>query len=141
MSAAALSAVLGAALVVASHLVTLLVARATAGTQGPVAAPALAMTYVLKVFLLGGILLTVPAPPWLVPGWAAAGVLGALVVSLALAARAAGRGARTALGPLLEARRRAEAGAGAADDTPRDPHGHPHDRARPDRRQDDHEHG
>lgn len=132
MSAAALSALLGAGLVAASHLVTVLVARATAGADGPVAAPALAMTYVLKVLLLGWVLLTVPAPPWLAPGWVAAGVLTALVVSLALAARAGARDTRTALGPLLEARRRAEAerpdGPGAPGSTD-------------DRKQDDHEHG
>ena len=71
MSAAALSVLLsvllGAGLVAASHLVTVLVARATAGTDGPVAAPVLAATYVLKVLLLGWVLLTVPAPPWLAP--------------------------------------------------------------------------
>lgn len=134
MSAAALSVLLGAGLVAASHLVTVLVARATAGTDGPVAAPVLAATYVLKVLLLGWVLLTVPAPPWLAPGWVAAGVLTALVVSLALAARAGARGTRAALGPVLEARRRADAerpgGTGGTDDRKQD-----------DRRQDDHEHG
>lgn len=134
MSAAALSALLGAGLVAASHLVTVLVARATAGADGPVAAPALAMTYVLKVLLLGWILLTVPAPPWLAPGWVAAGVLTALVVSLALAARAGARATRAALGPVPAARRRAEAerpaGPGSTDDRKQD-----------DRRLDDHEHG
>ncbi len=133
MSAAALSVLLGAGLVAASHLVTVLVARATAGTDGPVAAPVLAATYVLKVLLLGWVLLTVPAPPWLAPGWVAAGVLTALVVSLALAARAGARGIRAALGPVLEARRRADAerpgGTGGTDDRKQD-----------DRRQDDHEH-
>ncbi len=133
MSAAALSVLLGAGLVAASHLVTVLVARATAGTDGPVAAPVLAATYVLKVLLLGWVLLTVPAPPWLAPGWVAAGVLTALVVSLALAARAGARGTRAALGPVLEARRRADAerpgGTGGTDDRKQD-----------DRRQDDHEH-
>ncbi|MFE7630607.1 hypothetical protein ACFU0Y_09155, partial [Kocuria sp. NPDC057446] len=109
MSAAALSVLLGAGLVVASHLVTALVARATAGAEGPVAAPALAMTYVLKVLVLGWVLLTVPAPSWLLPGWVAAGVLTALVVSVALAARAGARGSRAALGPLLAARRAAAA--------------------------------
>lgn len=137
MSAAALSVLLGAGLVTASHLVTVLVARATSGADGPVAAPALAMTYVLKVLLLGWVLLTVPAPPWLAPGWVAAGVLTALVVSLVLAARAGARGTRAALGPVLEARRRAEAehpdGPGAAGGTD--------DRKQDDRRQDDHEHG
>ncbi|MCC5784713.1 hypothetical protein CRM73_17490, partial [Kocuria sp. CCUG 69068] len=78
MSAALLSVLLGAGLITASHLVTVLVARATAGTDGPVAAPVLAATYVLKVLLLGWVLLTVPAPGWLVPGWGAAGVLAAL---------------------------------------------------------------
>ncbi|KUG55449.1 hypothetical protein AVL61_04760 [Kocuria rosea subsp. polaris] len=132
MSAAALSALLGAGLVAASHLITLLVARATAGADGPVAAPALAATYVLKVLLLGWVLLTVPAPPWLVPGWTAAGVLGALVVSLVLAARAGARGTRAALGPLLEARRAAES---ARPETPGAPG------RTDDRKQDDHEHG
>ena len=66
MSAALLSVLLGAGLITASHLVTVLVARATAGTDGPVAAPVLAATYVLKVLLLGWVLLTVPAPGWLV---------------------------------------------------------------------------
>lgn len=142
MSAALLSVLLGAGLITASHLVTVLVARATAGTDGPVAAPVLAATYVLKVLLLGWVLLTVPAPGWLVPGWGAAGVLAALVVSLALAARAGACGTRTALGPVLEARRRAAAehpdGPGApgpAGDGTRD------GRTPDDRKQDDHEHG
>jgi hypothetical protein len=137
VSAAALSALLGAGLVAASHLVTVLVARATAGADGPVAAPVLAATYVLKVLLLGWVLLTVPAPAWLVPGWVAAGVLAALVVSLALAARAGARGTRAALGPVLEARRRAQAerpdGPGGSGAT--------HDRTQDDRKQDGHEHG
>jgi hypothetical protein len=132
-----LSVLLGVGLVAASHLVTVLVARATAGTDGTVAAPVLAATYVLKVLLLGWVLLTVPAPPWLAPGWVAAGVLTALVASLALAARAGARGTRAALGPVLEARRRAEAerpgGPGATGSTD--------DRKQDDRRQDDHEHG
>ncbi|MFI7494536.1 hypothetical protein ACH9D2_07425 [Kocuria sp. M4R2S49] len=132
MSAAALSALLGAGLVAASHLVTLLVARATAGADGPVAAPALALTYVLKVLVLGWILLTVPAPPWLAPGWVAAGVLAALVVSLALAARTGARATRDALAPVLEARRRAEAEGADGPGAPA-----PTD----DRKQDDHEHG
>lgn len=132
MSAAALSVLLGAGLVAASHLVTLLVARATARAEGPVAAPALAMTYVVKVLVLGWVLLTVPAPPWLVPGWAAAGVLSALVLSLALAARAGARGTRAALGPVLEARRRAEAERADGPGAPG---------ATDDRKQDDHEHG
>ncbi|MFF0988301.1 hypothetical protein [Kocuria nitroreducens] len=142
MSAAALSVLLGAGLVAASHLVTVLVARATAGADGPVAAPALAMTYVLKVLLLGWVLLTVPAPPWLSPGWVGVGVLTVLVVSLALAARAGARGTRAALGPVLEARRETEArrpggpgAAGSTDDREQD------DRRQDDRRQDDHEHG
>lgn len=136
MSAAALSALLGAGLVTASHLVTLLVARATAGADGPVAAPALAMTYVLKVFVLGWVLLTVPAPSWLLPGWTAAGVLAALVVSLTLAARSGARATRAALKPVPEARRPEQAtpaeGAGpAATATAVDD----------DRRRGDHEHG
>ena len=142
MSAVLLSVLLGAGLVVASHLVTVLVARATAWTDGPVAAPVLAATYVLNVLLLGWVLLTVPAPGWLVPGCGAAGVLAALVVSLALAARAGARGTRTALEPVLEARRRAAAehpdGPGApgpAGDGTRD------GRTPDDRKQDDHEHG
>lgn len=137
MSAALLSVLLGAGLITASHLVTVLVARATAGTDGPVAAPVLAATYVLKVLLLGWVLLTVPAPGWLVPGWGAAGVLAALVVSLALAARAGARGTRTALEPVLEARRRAAAEHpdGPAGDGTRD------GRTPDDRKQDDHEHG
>jgi hypothetical protein len=147
VSAALLSVLLGAGLVVASHLVTVLVARATAGTDGPVAAPVLAATYVLKVLLLGWVLLTVPAPGWLVPGWVAAGVLAALVVSLALAARAGARGTRTALGPVLETRRRAAAehpdGSGApgpAGDGTHDDRT-PDDRTPDDRKQDDHERG
>lgn len=142
MSAALLSVLLGAGLITASHLVTVLVARATAGTDGPVAAPVLAATYVLKVLLLGWVLLTVPAPGWLVPGWGAAGVLAALVVSLALAARAGARGTRTALEPVMEARRRAAAehpdgpvAPGPAGDGTRD------GRTPDDRKQDDHEHG
>lgn len=147
MSAALLSVLLGAALIAASHLVTVLVARATAGTDGPVAAPVLATTYVLKVLLLGWVLLTVPAPGWLAPGWVAAGVLTALVVSLALAARAGARGTRAALGPVLETGRRAEAegpdGSGASGPAA---HGTqdgstPGDRKQDDRKQDDHEHG
>ncbi|GAA1760488.1 hypothetical protein [Kocuria aegyptia] len=170
MSAAALSALLGAGLVAASHLVTVLVARATAGAEGPVAAPALAMTYVLKVLLLGWVLLTVPAPPWLAPGWVAAGVLSALVVSLALAARAGARGTRSALGPVLAARRAeaehpdgpgAAAGTGAREQDARERDGRERDgrtqgdpeqnqqqadrerddQEQADRRQDDHEHG
>jgi hypothetical protein len=147
VSAALLSVLLGAGLIVASHLVTVLVARATAGTDGPVAAPVLAATYVLKVLLLGWVLLTVPAPGWLVPGWVAAGVLAALVVSLALAARAGARGTRTALGPVLETRRRAAAehpdGSGApgpAGDGTHDDRT-PDDRTPDDRKQDDHERG
>lgn len=135
MSAAALSALLGAGLVTASHLVTLLVARATAGADGPVAAPALAMTYVLKVFVLGWVLLTVPAPSWLLPGWTAVGVLAALVVSLTLAARSGARATRAALGPVAAVRGRARAtradGAGPAatatavdDDRRQGDHGH-----------------
>lgn len=147
MSAALLSVLLGAALIAASHLVTVLVARATAGTDGPVAAPVLATTYVLKVLLLGWVLLTVPAPGWLAPGWVAAGVLTALVVSLALAARAGARATRAALGPVLEAGRRAEAerpdGPGASGPAA---HGTqdgstPGDRKQDDRKQDDHERG
>lgn len=142
MSAALLSVLLGAGLIVASHLVTVLVARATAGTDGPVAAPVLAATYVLKVLLLGWVLLTVPAPGWLVPGWVAAGVLAALVVSLALAARAGARGTRTALGPVLETRRRAAAehpdGSGAPGPAGDGTHD---DRTPDDRKQDDHERG
>ncbi|MFW3387054.1 UNVERIFIED_CONTAM: hypothetical protein RF648_13705 [Kocuria sp. CPCC 205274] len=142
MSAALLSVLLGAGLIVASHLVTVLVARATAGTDGPVAAPVLAATYVLKVLLLGWVLLTVPAPGWLVPGWVAAGVLAALVVSLALAARAGARGTRTALGPVLEARRRAAAVHPDGPGAPGPAGDGTHDGRTPDdRKQDDHEHG
>lgn len=107
MSAGALSALLGAGVVIASHLITLLVARATARAQGPVAAPALATTYVVKVLVLGWVLLTVPAPAWLVPEWLAAGVLAALLGSLALAARSGARGTRAALEPVLASRREA----------------------------------
>lgn len=135
MSTAALSALLGAGGVGASHLVTLLVARATVRAEGPVAAPALALTYVVKVFVLGWVLFTVPAPAWLVPEWLAAGVLGALVASLVVAGASGARGTRTALEPVLTARRRAgtpheeeeaPGGAGAPDD---------------DRRHGDREHG
>jgi hypothetical protein len=139
VSAALLSVLLGAGLIAASHLVTVLVARATAG---PVAAPVLAATYVLKVLLLGWVLLTVPAPGWLVPGWIAAGVLAALVVSLALAARAGARGTRTALGPVLEARRRAAAEHPDGTGAPGPAGDGTHDGRTPDdRKQDDHEHG
>jgi hypothetical protein len=142
VSAALLSVLLGAGLIVASHLVTMLVARATAGTDGPVAAPVLAATYVLKVLLLGWVLLTVPAPGWLVPGWVAAGVLAALVVSLALAARAGALGTRTALGPVLEARRRAAAEPPDGTGAPGPAGDGTHDGRTPDdRKQDDHEHG
>lgn len=83
------SALLGAGLVSASSLLTLAVARASSRAGGTVAAPALAMTYVLKVFVLGWVLFTVPAPAWLSPGWLGAGVLGALVVWLLVAGRLA----------------------------------------------------
>ncbi|MFW6188679.1 MAG: hypothetical protein ACOC84_11865 [Actinomycetota bacterium] len=96
---ALLSAAAGAGLIAASHLVTLLVARATSRAEGPVAAPVLALTYVGKVLLLGWVLLTVPAPGWLSPGWCAGGVLVALTVSLALAGRAAARRTRDAADP------------------------------------------
>ena len=98
MSAAA-SALLGAGLVTASSLVTLLVARASTRAGGTVAAPALAMTYVLKVFVLGWVLFTVPAPAWLDPGWFGAGVVGALGAWLLVAGRLALRRSRTAAAP------------------------------------------
>jgi hypothetical protein len=132
VSGAALSALLGAGLIAASHLVTLLVARATAGVDGPVAAPALALSYVLKVFVLGWVLLTVPAPSWLAPGWLAGGVLVALTGSLTLAARSSARRTRTALEPVLRARR--EAG---HDEDPGPAGGTGHD----DRRHEHHERG
>ncbi|MGX5357733.1 hypothetical protein [Kocuria sp. KH4] len=151
-----LSALTGAGLIAASHLVTLLVARATAGASGPVAAPALALSYVVKVFVLGWVLLTVPAPPWLSPGWLAGGLLGALAVSLVLAGRTSARRTRAALGPVLRAREQAREDAQedarpeapSADREP-DPHGDRHDDppgpagapAHDDRRPGRHEHG
>ncbi|MGQ1839645.1 hypothetical protein ACT4S2_14445 [Kocuria turfanensis] len=144
MSGAALSALAGAGLIAASHLITLLVARATAAASGPVAAPALALSYVVKVFVLGWVLLTVPAPPWLSPGWLAGGLLGALAVSLVLAGRTSARRTRAALGPVLRARQedRQRHGPGDLqgdlDDEPAGAAGAPaHDDRRPER----HEHG
>ena len=139
MSAAGLSALLGAGIVGAAHLVTLLVARATRDVDGPVAAPVLAAAYLGKVLVLGWVLLSVPAPPWLVPGWLAAGVLGAVVLTLVFAARTSARATRAAPGPLTE-RRRADredragapveaageaAGLSPAVDDRRDPHHEP----------------
>lgn len=156
MSGAALSALAGAGLIAASHLVTLLVARATAGASGPVAAPALALSYVVKVFVLGWVLLTVPAPPWLSPGWLAGGLLGALAVSLVLAGRTSARRTRAALWPVLRARqedRQRDLHGDRGPDVPEDrwpaPHGDGHDEsagaagapAHDDRRPERHEHG
>ncbi|KLU10921.1 hypothetical protein [Kocuria sp. SM24M-10] len=164
MSGPALSALAGAGLIVASHLITLLVARATAGAPGPVAAPALALSYVLKVFVLGWVLLTVPAPPWLSPGWLAAGLLGALAVSLVLAGRTSARRTRAALGSVLRARQEdprqdpqgnpqqdlhGRREPGVPGDPGADPHGNRHDGsarsagapAHDDRRTERHEHG
>lgn len=107
LGAAGLSVLLGAGVVGAAHLVTVLVARATRNTDGPVAAPVLAAAYLGKVLVLGWVLLTVPAPSWLVPGWLAAGVLGAVVLTLVSAARTGARGTRAALEPPA-GRRRAE---------------------------------
>ncbi|MCJ8505602.1 hypothetical protein MRU69_12155, partial [Kocuria flava] len=91
MSAALPSALAGAGLVAAVAALTLAVTALTARAATPVAAPALAATYVLKVLVLGWVLLTVPAPealerPWFGAG-AVAGVVGWLAAAAALAAR------------------------------------------------------
>lgn len=120
MSAALLSALAGAGLVAAVAALTLAVTALTARAATPVAAPALAATYVLKVLVLGWVLLTVPAPealerPWFSAG-AAAGVVGWLAAAAALAARWHRRAgaARTAARP---------AGTGPDPDPDPDPEG------------------
>ena len=124
MSGAVASALAGAGLVSVSYALTLLVAQLGSRLPGTAAAPLLAMTYLVKVLVLGWVLFNVPAPAWLHAGWLATGVLAALVGWLALAAATAARASRRA----REEIERDREARGATADTPADtPAGTPAD--------------
>ncbi|MFI7483234.1 hypothetical protein ACH9EU_12580 [Kocuria sp. M1R5S2] len=105
---ALLSAAVGAGLVGVVLGISLLVVRAVTPVSPTAVAPALAVTYLVKAFVLGWILLNVPRPPWLEQWWLAGAVLLSLAgwltaqavwtarASRAAAAEPAGRQARAA---------------------------------------------
>jgi hypothetical protein len=118
MSGAVASALAGAGLISVSYVITLLVALLGSRLPGTAAAPLLAMTYLVKVLVLGWVLFNVPAPAWLRPGWLAAGVLAALAGWLALAAATAARASRRAREELERDRAAQDAPAETPTETP-----------------------
>lgn len=104
MSAAAASVLLGAGLVAALLGLSLLVVRLVSRVSPTAVAPALALSYLVKAFVLGWVLLNVPSPGWLEPWWLGGSVMVSLASWLTVQAAAAARASRAAGAELARVR-------------------------------------